>query len=105
MPIMTTMSQDGKGLTIQIPSRFDFSLQGEFRQAYEKHKAAGARYVLDFSATEYLDSSALGMLLILRQHAGGERADIRIRNCKPGITKILKVANFQRLFTLEEAAA
>ena len=38
------------------------------------------RIVVDFSKTDYLDSSALGMLLLLREHAGGESSDITISN-------------------------
>ena len=50
---------------------------------------------------EYLDSSALGMLLLMREHAGGDHAKIRIVNCRPQIKNILKVANFAKLFTVE----
>ncbi len=50
---------------------------------------------------EYMDSSALGMLLLLRERAGGDNAQIDIVNCNPGPEKILKAANFNRLFNIE----
>jgi len=40
------------------------------------------------------------MLLLLREHAGGDQSDIRILNCTPDVQKIFKVANFQKLFKL-----
>jgi anti-anti-sigma factor len=105
MPLTTTMSPDGRELTISIPSRLDFGLHAEFCAAFSKGKKAETRYTLDFAATQYLDSSGIGMLLILREHAGGDKATITIRNCRPAIVKILTAVNFQRLFRIEQAAA
>jgi len=51
-------------------------------------------------STEYLDSSALGMLLLLREHAGGESSNIRISKASPEVKKILEVANFEKLFNI-----
>lgn len=105
MPLTTALSPDGKELTIHMPARFDFSQQQDFRQAYQKGKGPGTRYVLDFSGAQYIDSSALGMLLMLREHAGGDRAQITLRACKPAIAKILSIAQFHKLFQIEQAAA
>lgn len=104
MGATSTTSADGKMVTIKVTGRFDFNLHKEFRQAYAGHAANGARYAVDLSGVDYLDSSALGMLLLLREHAGGERASIAIGRCSPGIAKILQIANFQRLFALEPTA-
>jgi hypothetical protein len=37
----------------------------------------------------------------MREHAGGARSAIRIRNAKPAIKEILAVANFQQLMTID----
>ena len=50
---------------------------------------------------DYMDSSALGMLLLLREHAGGDNAKIEVVGCKPEIKKILAIANFQKLFDIK----
>ena len=63
-------------------------------------RGEGAQYIVDLSATEYLDSSALGMLLLLREHAGGESSNIRISKASPEVKKILDVANFEKLFNI-----
>ena len=84
--------------TIQVVGRFDFGCHPDFRQAYEGFKSVSA-YVIDLGATEYLDSSALGMLLVLRESAGS--GNVRIVNCGPAVRRILEVANFNQLFSLE----
>ena len=50
--------------------------------------------------TTYLDSSALGMLLLLRDHAGGDQAEVEIVNCSPDVKKILTISNFDQLFKI-----
>jgi anti-anti-sigma factor len=47
-----------------------------------------------------MDSSALGMLLLLREHAGADRAEIRIVNADSGLRGTLRVAGFDKLFVL-----
>lgn len=101
MAITSTVSADGNQVTIYIQGRFDFSSHQEFRNAYEKLSQAPARYRVDLQGTSYLDSSALGMLLLLRDHAGGERADIEIVNCSNDVKKILLISNFEQLFTIQ----
>jgi anti-anti-sigma factor len=99
MDIAATPSSDGTTLTLRTGERFDFTVQPALRAA-----CAGARarcYVLDLRDTCYMDSSALGMLLQLREQAGGSREAIRIRNARPAIREILSVANLQQLMTIE----
>lgn len=101
MAIWATESADGKELTIKIQGRFDFSAHQEFRDAYEKANDDPTHYVVDMRETTYLDSSALGMLLLLRDHAGGDNSDIQIINCNPDVKKILTISNFEQLFTIK----
>ncbi|MFT4720585.1 MAG: anti-anti-sigma factor [Candidatus Azotimanducaceae bacterium] len=101
MSIWASASQDGRSLTINIEGRFDFSAHQDFRESYEKTDAEPDEYCVDMKQTSYLDSSALGMLLLLRDHAGGDSAKIKIVNCNTDVRKILKISNFEQLFTIE----
>ena len=101
MAITSTISDDGAVLTINIEGRFDFSSHQEFRRAYENVSKAPAEYVVDMKATTYLDSSALGMLLLLRDYAGGDSSNISIANCNDDVKKILSISNFEQLFTIK----
>jgi anti-anti-sigma factor len=94
-------SVSGSELVIQVEGRFDFSAHQEFRDAYEKGTSAVKSYVIDMSRATYLDSSALGMLLLLRDHAGGDKAAVRIAKCNQDVKKILTISNFEQLFTIE----
>jgi len=101
MAIWANESGADKKLTIKIQGRFDFSAHQEFRDAYEKANAKPDGYVVDMSETTYLDSSALGMLLLLRDHAGGDTSHIEIVNCNNDVKKILTISNFEQLFTIK----
>ena len=100
MTLTVHASQDNNEIQIRIDGRFDFSVHREFRDAYKGDGRSYQRYVVDLSQTEYMDSSALGMLLLLREHAGGDSARVIIRNPTDGIRKILGIANFDKLFEL-----
>ncbi|HEX8591804.1 MAG TPA: STAS domain-containing protein [Pseudomonas sp.] len=99
MSVTSERSADGQELIITIKGRFDFSKHQDFRGAYEKENQA-KRYKVDLTHTNYLDSSALGMLLLLRDHAGGERADVQLVNCNADVYKILAISNFSKLFRI-----
>lgn len=99
MSVTSERSHDGKQLTIHIKGRFDFSTHQDFRGAYEKEINA-KQFVVDLKETKYLDSSALGMLLLLRDHAGGDRAEVRLVNCNTDVVKILTISNFAKLFKI-----
>ena len=100
MAITSLPSSDGQELTILIQGRFDFGAHQEFRNAYERVNSTPQRYVVDLKETTYLDSSALGMLLLLRDHAGGDSAQISLLNCNPDVRKILAISNFEQLFNI-----
>jgi anti-anti-sigma factor len=100
MAITSQPSADGQELTIAIRGRFDFASHQEFRDAYERVNITPRRYLIDLQGTSYLDSSALGMLLLLRDHAGGDTAQIRLLNCSSDVRKILAISNFEQLFQI-----
>lgn len=101
MAITSTVSNDGSELTIAIEGRFDFSSHQDFRGTYEHLDTKPSRYIIDMQNTAYLDSSALGMLLLLRDYAGGDKANIRILNASADVRRILTISNFEQLFTIE----
>jgi anti-anti-sigma factor len=101
MPVTSTVSEDGKTITIKIAGRFDFAVQNEFRSCYSGAKPEDhVKFIIDMSGANYMDSSALGMLLMMREFLGGNDADISIINTSQDIRNILTVANFQMLFNM-----
>lgn len=100
MAITTSRSNDGKTLTIRIDGRFDFSSHQAFRDAYEGGDKKVVDYIVDMQETTYLDSSALGMLLLLRDYAGGDSARVSITHCNDDVRRILAISNFEQLFDI-----
>ncbi|MBP8184349.1 MAG: STAS domain-containing protein [Pseudomonas sp.] len=100
MSITTQLSADEQELTILIQGRFDFGAHQAFRDAYERVDSTPKSYLVDLQGATYLDSSALGMLLLLRDHAGGDHAQIRLANCNSDVRKILAISNFEQLFKI-----
>jgi len=100
MPVAAHRIDDGQTLVIRVDGRFDFSTHQAFRDAYEQADPAVNRYVVDLAEATYLDSSALGMLLLLRDHAGGDSSRISIENCNSDVRRILSISNFEQLFSI-----
>lgn len=93
-----TTKADAGVLTIAISGRFDFSIHNEFRQATKAVDASTKSIVVDLSNTDYLDSSALGMLLVLRDKIPGN--NVKIMGARTDVKKILEIANFDKLFSI-----
>lgn len=91
-------SEDGQHVTILVGERFDFNVHREFRACYKSMINSASEYTVDLTNTRYMDSSALGMLLLLREQAGGEKSRISIVNCCDDILKVLTISNFNKLF-------
>lgn len=97
-----TSTVNGNAVNITISGRFDFSCHKEFRDAYrDTPSGSGNEFVIDMSGTEYVDSSALGMLLLLREHAGSDQSDVNLKGCSPDVKDILIVSNFDKLFKID----
>jgi len=101
MTIAANYAEAEDTLTIVVKGRFDFSSLQAFRNTYENLKKKPAHFVIELAESDYLDSSALGMLLALRDYAGGDSADIRILHCNPDIRKILVITKLDELFKVE----
>lgn len=101
MSLSAELSEDGKLFTIQINGKFDFNLVQAFRSAYSDIGSNKPRVVVDLRETEYMDSSALGMLLNMQKNLGENVEAIRIANCRPQIKKILQISRFDKKFEID----
>ncbi|MBF0284336.1 MAG: STAS domain-containing protein [Magnetococcales bacterium] len=97
---MITVEEHGQRVTLRLPKQFNFKIQREFQECY-RQRPPGRAYEIDFRPVSDMDSSALGMLLLLRSHCGGDKADIRLIHCSPGIKSLLESVKFDALFSIE----
>jgi len=99
--ISSHLSDDEKTLTLTLLGKFDYTCHQDFQGAFEAIKPVPEKFVIDALEITSIDSSALGMLLLLRNHAGGDDSNVSIINAKPDIFKLLQTCKFDELFTVE----
>lgn len=99
MSVQADYNQAEDKLTIRISGQFNYGVHQDFSNAYKELMPSDRRkYVIDLSSVEHIDSSALGMLLLLKERAGGSRADITLQGGSSAIKKILDISGFKHLF-------
>jgi anti-anti-sigma factor len=90
--------------TLSLQGRFDFSQYSVFKEQQQKvlGEPGLKAVVLDLRGLDYLDSAALGIMLVLLDRAGEINAPVTIRNAQGVVREILDVAHFDRMFTIED---
>lgn len=101
MSLNKSLSPDSKTFTIHIQGKFDFNLVQDFRAAYADVGDSKPKVIIDLRDTEYMDSSALGMLLNMKKNLGEKASTIAITNCRPQIKKILQISRFDKKFEID----
>lgn len=100
MGITSTESGDGTQVTIFVSGRFDFATHQEFSKAYKQYPKGERTYIVDLSSADYMDSSAMGMLLQLREYSDKGAGGVTLANGNEGVKEILRIANFDKLFNV-----
>lgn len=100
--MQTTLTKEGAKAQIKLSGRFDFNAHREFRAAYDPliADAVVQSVTVDFSSVDYLDSSALGMLLMLRDKLGGVNKEVVLAGVQGNVKQVLDIANFGKLFQI-----
>lgn len=94
-----SVKEENNLVNIKMPKEFNFNCYKEFRDIYMKAPNS-QKFKLDFSMTDFVDSSALGMLLQLREYTGEKSEQVLLVNSSDSVKNIFKVANFDKLFTV-----
>ncbi len=87
---------------LHIPERFDFSYHKQFTEQYQAALSTDgiSEIALDFSKVSYLDSSALGMMVLFQKKAKSKNVSVKIRGAQDSAKEILQIAHFDRLFDI-----
>ncbi len=88
---------------LNLNGRFDFHSHRDFRGAYEAAlEQPGVREIaINFSKVDYLDSSALGMLLLLREKSEAAGKSVALVGLQGMVKQVLEIANFGKLFSIQ----
>ena len=102
MSLSRKITDDGKVLKIVLDEKFDFGTVREFRDAYaiDYDDKNIEKVVIDLEQTEYMDSSALGMLLNMQKSLQDRISAFSIINACPKVAKILEISRFDKKFEI-----
>jgi anti-anti-sigma factor len=95
-----TNTTNGSTCNIAIDGKFTFSDNGSFREIIGLFDGKQNTFILDFSAVEFVDSAALGMLLLAREEADKRGITLEIRKPQGQVKKMFNVSKFDTLFNI-----
>ncbi len=94
------LTANNKGLVIDVVGRLGLEMHRQFRHSYESSPRC-ERYAVNLQRCAGIDSSGLGMLLILKDYASVSKGNMLIVNCPSRLGKLLGLAKFDHLFTIQ----
>jgi len=103
MKLDVHLSADGRELTIIAPERLIFEYFRDFRAAYENAPASVERITVDFIGTRYLDSSAIGMILLLNHYAETHRLAVELANCSGYVYNAFSIFHLCDILSVNDA--
>ena len=90
-----TVVQNTGSFTFRDHDTF-FEVVSMIKTAYEK------KMVFDFSECDFLDSAALGMLVIAHDEAAAKDVSLSIKGAKGKVKDVLYAARFDTLYNFED---
>lgn len=92
--------QQGKNCVLKPKGKFSFPMHKLFSEAVKSGIADPGTeiIVIDLAGTNYMDSSALGMLLLARERTLDAKKKIALRGASGTVKNVLAIANFEKLF-------
>jgi HptB-dependent secretion and biofilm anti anti-sigma factor len=102
MKMQIEITDTATSLQVRLTGRFDFSTREQFMSLIEGAIAASAAAELrcDLGGVDYIDSSALGMLLVTRDKAKKFDKTVTLANARGMVRQTLGAAQFDQLFTI-----
>ena len=90
---------------ITMSGRFDFEVHRDFKNAYMPllDKPAVREIEIEMSKVNYLDSAALGMLMLLHDRAKEAKKMVALLNASSEALQVMEVANFSKIFSIKIA--
>ena len=94
-----SVMEGSNNTTIALRGRFDFQTHMEFRRTVEGLLRAGhSALTLDLAEVSFIDSSALGMLLLARESCEKAGGVVVLNRPQEYVDKVLKLCHFDQLF-------
>jgi len=101
MAVESMRTDSNNILKISVTGDFNLSVHKDFRAAYDGFDYHDYTVFIDLAYTHTMDSSALGMILVMQTDLKKPDGQIHIINANNDIKKILKIVNFDSLFIID----
>lgn len=87
---------------ITIKGKFVTEAAFEFSRAYRKLLPclAGGTIAIHMQEVEHIDTTALGILLVLHKDAAYRRTRVSLIDCRKEVSDVLEMANLGKLLTI-----
>lgn len=95
------INKSGTQCEVNLSGHFTFSDNMKFKEVLALAESAEIKnIVLDFARVEFVDSAALGMLMILRNAAEKRHQTVAIRAAQGQVAKIMRMSRFDTKFNM-----
>ena len=100
--MQTSTRTEGQRVVLRLSGRFEFSAHREFREAIERIMQMDGidELSIDLMDVDYVDSSALGMLLMVRERTNSAKLGLVLANPRGMVRQALDIAHFEKLFVI-----
>jgi HptB-dependent secretion and biofilm anti anti-sigma factor len=96
------LTTSGTANTIHLSGQFIFSDNQKFKEIIELvHAGTFSMLSVDFSAVSFIDSAAMGMLLLLRDECERLNIPLSIGGTYGQVQKIFLISKFDQLFSMQ----
>ena len=102
-----TTRKDPKGvLIVEVDGQLIVGNRQEFKQKVLDALDAGERkFLVDFTATGYIDSSGLGVLVSLSKKIRDEGGELRLAGLNDDLKTLFELTKLDTLFAISDSAA
>jgi len=101
---VTHEAVDGKRI-LHLDGRFDFGARKTFKEAIEVGLEEGCPVVLDLEKVTFVDSSALGLLVICHQNLKNKKVPFYLVNPQTYVKQVLDLANIGKMIPTYQTLA
>lgn len=96
------ITTNGDEIVLALGERFTAVDAMTFRRVAESLQGESVRSVIiDMKDVDYIDSAAMGLLVLVRDNLIQHRIDMKVRSPRGQVKKAFDIFNFDQLFTIE----
>jgi anti-anti-sigma factor len=99
--VQSKILKNGDTVELLLEGRFTFTDHDSFRRLIEELGATEPQHcTIDLSAVTYLDSAAVGMLLLMRERF--DRCKIVLKGGRSSVRELIRIAKLGTLFDIAD---